>query len=88
MARILCPHCRTPLQITTTKQVTKTVRDVYANCNNNDCLARPVMTISHKCDRQPPISQLTGTGGLLEKLFGDLDKKDRDRILNKFANAN
>jgi len=85
MSRILCPHCGKALQITTTKQVTPTVRDVYANCNNGICLARPVMTISHKCDRQPPLSQLTGTDGLLEKMLGDLDIKTRERILNKFA---
>ena len=52
---ILCPHCQEPLRVRTSRQIVNTVRDYYCNCDNEICLSRPVMSMFHKHDIQPPV---------------------------------
>ena len=81
MARIFCPHCKQPVAIRTSEQVTNTTREVYTNCNNETCLSRPVFTISHIRDAQPPISKLPDPLELATKYFESLSPQDRKTML-------
>ena len=84
MARILCPHCNKKLLIEASKQLSDSVRDIYGTCVNETCLARPVMTISHKSDRTPPLSQIKGQNGLIAKMLEGMSDQERQKILEQF----
>jgi hypothetical protein len=85
MARIYCPHCKQKLFIQTSKQVIDSVRDVYGDCHNDACLARPIMRISHIGDRQPPISKPMNTATQIEDALKDLSNEERQLLLKKFS---
>lgn len=84
MARINCPHCGSKLFIETSRQVTDAVREVYATCNNQKCLARPVMTISHKSDRVVPASQIKEPGQLIQTLLASLPEHEQKKLLSNY----
>jgi len=84
MSKILCPHCEGKLQIVTSKQIVKAVRDVYTNCNNPTCLARPIMCISHKGDSQPPIGKVLSPSQVVANLLKSLSKEDLQQVMFEF----
>ena len=53
--RVLCPHCQTKALITSTNQLSDTVKDLYCTCTNTrECGASFVFTLSYKHDLNPP----------------------------------
>jgi aspartate carbamoyltransferase regulatory subunit len=84
MAKIFCPYCEKPVSIRTSSQATKTIREVYANCDNENCLARPVFTISHSHDAQPPLSQLKTPSEYAKQFLMGLSDEERKIVLNTF----
>ena len=83
MPKLLCPHCSSPLRIRTSRQVVDTVRDIYGCCDNELCLARPIMQVFHKGDAQPPISQMSTTEALLIRALLSLSADQRQTILKQ-----
>ncbi len=80
MAKIFCPHCKKPVAIRTSDQVTSTTREVYTNCNYEHCLARPVFIISHSHDIQPPINNPEVNKALAKHYFESLSDKDKKEL--------
>ena len=53
--RVLCPHCQTKALITSTNQLSDTVKDLYCTCTNTrECGASFVFTLAYKHDLNPP----------------------------------
>jgi hypothetical protein len=82
MAKMLCPHCGEKLQVLTSKQVIEAVRDVYTNCNNPACLARPIMAISHKGDTQPPIGKMLQPAQVAINFFDSMPDDQKQLFLD------
>lgn len=70
--------------VETNKPLSIAVRDFYCTCTNPDCLARPVMTISHKADRTPPLKEILGKTGMISKMLEGLTDDERKNILEQF----
>jgi len=87
MAKLYCPHClernqRSVLHVRSSRQVTAGVRELYADCDNEGCLARVVLTVAHKHDLQPPIGV---NSEMALAYLQRLPKAERTSILNKLA---
>lgn len=52
--RVFCPHCQSKAKITHTHRVTGEYSDLYADCQNPECNARFVLSLSHKYDIVQP----------------------------------
>lgn len=53
--RVLCPHCHTKALITSTNELSDTVKDLYCSCTNSrECGASFVFTLAYKHDLNPP----------------------------------
>jgi len=53
--RVICPHCYSKALITSTNQMSDTVKDLYCTCTNGrDCGASFVFTLAYKHDLNPP----------------------------------
>ena len=52
--KVVCPHCGEKSGISSTKQITGTIRELYCHCENSLCDARFVMSLAHKHDTTPP----------------------------------
>lgn len=83
MAKIPCPHCGDTLTVTTSKQITSAVRDVYATCNNEVCLARPIMTISHKGDRTVPLNKMSDPTFMIASLLKGLNDDQKKQVFDQ-----
>ena len=44
--RVNCPHCETPSTVRTSKQITETIREATAQCNNPQCAHTWVVHLS------------------------------------------
>ena len=67
--RVLCPHCQHKAFITASNRQSSAVTEIYCRCDNHECQAGFVMTLSHKHDTQPPVNSLhTMIGELLKRL--------------------
>lgn len=54
--RVDCPHCLEKAIITSSNQLSDTVKDLYCQCmNTSDCGASFVFTLAHKHDLNPPV---------------------------------
>ena len=84
MAKILCPYCQQSVAVRTSNQVTDTTREIYTNCNNNACLARPVFIISHSHDTQAPLSHIMSPTEYAASILENLNPKERHNLLSKF----
>ncbi len=84
MAKIFCPHCKQPVAIRTSEQISDATRKIDTNCNNDKCLARPVFNLSHSHDIQPPISKLPNPLELASKYLESLSPQDRKTILANY----
>lgn len=53
--RVICPHCYSKALITSSNELTTTVKDLYCQCTNtNHCGASFVYKLSHSHDLNPP----------------------------------
>ena len=84
MAKIYCPHCTKPVSIRSSSQTTSSVREVRTNCDNNSCLARPVFSISHSHDAQPPISHIKTPAEYAKQFLMGLSENERTQVLQNF----
>jgi hypothetical protein len=84
MAKIFCPYCEKPVSIRTSSQITKAIREVYANCDNEKCLARPVYRIGHSHDAQPPISHFKSPSDYVKEVLLSLSPVERKKLLSEF----
>ncbi len=44
--RLLCPKCESPLRVISTRQFSKEVKQLYADCQTMECGARSVFHVS------------------------------------------
>lgn len=77
--RLVCPHCNSRLIISSSNQITHTLRKLYVRCNNiKTCGASGVMTLAYEHDLNPP--QLT-TLQIAAELLKKLPKAQREALL-------
>ena len=56
--RVICPHCAAKSAIYKRNQISDSVSELYCQCSNELCCAGFVMTLAHKHDTRPPISEV------------------------------
>ena len=79
--RVDCPHCRTKAVITSSNQLSDTVRDLYCQCKNTrECGASFVFTLAYKCDLNPPVKS---TRQLAANLLAILPKDERNALFQE-----
>ncbi len=84
MAKIFCPHCHEPVAIRTSQQITNTTREIYTNCDNEKCLARPVFTLSHSHDTQPPISKIMEPAQIAINFLDSLPEDQKQKVFASY----
>lgn len=53
--RVVCPHCQMKALITSSNELSGTVKDLYCTCTNTrECGASFVFTLAYKHDLNPP----------------------------------
>jgi len=53
--RVICPHCQKKALITSSNELSGTVKDLYCACTNTrECGASFVFTLAYKHDLNPP----------------------------------
>jgi cell division protein ZapA (FtsZ GTPase activity inhibitor) len=76
--RVVCPHCLNKALITSTNQLSDTVKDLYCQCTNTrECGASFVFTLAYKHDLNPP--QKT-TLQIAANLIAHLNTADKQRL--------
>ncbi|WP_432745800.1 ogr/Delta-like zinc finger family protein [Methylobacter sp. G7] len=76
--RVICPHCHKKALITSTNELTGTVKDLYCICTNaKECGASFVFTLAYKHDLNPP--QRT-TLQIAATLINHLQPEQRKRL--------
>lgn len=77
--RVTCPNCQSRALITSSNELTPTVRDLYCNCTNiKKCGATFVSTVGFKHYLNPPVST---TQQLAANLINSLPKEERKVLL-------
>jgi hypothetical protein len=83
MAQINCPHCSKRGYVRSSIQITEGIRELYLDCNNPKCLARDVMTISHKHTIQPPINSDVSPVAMVENMLRMLPANERKQVMSQ-----
>lgn len=76
--RVICPHCFSKALITSSNQLSDTVKDLYCSCTNSrSCGATFVFTLAYKHDLNPPRND---TVQIAAALIGRLSQSDRQGL--------
>ena len=74
--RVICPYCYQKALITSTSQLSQTVKDLYCACSNTaQCGATFVFTLAHKHDLNPPRQTTVQIAASLIKNLSDHERK-------------
>lgn len=76
--RVLCPHCRAKALITSTNQLSDSVKDLYCACTNGqECGATFVFSLALKHGLNPPRQT---TLQIAAALINNLTEVERQRL--------
>jgi hypothetical protein len=80
--RVVCPHCFNKALITSTNQLSDTVKDLYCTCTNSrECGASFVFTLSYKHDLNPPRKTTLQIAATLINKLNPAEKQQLQRDL-------
>ena len=80
--RIVCPHCGLNGKITHTDTFSSQLKEVYVNCQNPECGARFVTSVSYRHDIVPPKNTLIEKA---DHLLASLPEKEIKKLLTKYT---
>jgi cell division protein ZapA len=79
----MCPHCGSKAIITSSNKLTKTVKDLYCQCENTrECGASFVATLAYKNTLNPPINTAEE---MAMSLINRLSKEEKAELQRNFA---
>ncbi len=79
--RVICPHCESKALITSSNELSVTVKDLYCQCTNTaHCGASFVYTLAYKHMLNPP---LQSTLQMAASLLNQLDDEERQKLLQQ-----
>lgn len=76
--RVICPNCHTKALITSSNELSSTVKDLYCQCTNTaECGASFVTTLAYKHMINPPART---TSAIALNLVNRMSKEEKEKL--------
>ncbi len=80
--RLLCPKCESPLRVISTRQFSKEVKQLYADCQTMECGARSVFHVSFSHFTRPPESNYKA---FMKDFINNLPDDEKQGLIDSLA---